>query len=252
MTSTVISKLDNGVRTLVLDRPERLNAINPQLLEDFRNALAEGNADEDTKVMIITGAGRAFCAGDDLKEFDSQVGTESETRAYIESIQDITREIVLGDKIVIGAIHGWAVGGGLEWLINCDLAILAEGTRCFFPEISLGVFVTGAVTTLLPKQVGLQKAKELILFGEQFDADQALEWGLAWKVVPESSLQNEAMQAARHITNLPEHAVRDLKRVINRACHMDAENAMALETEATLRGFLDPDTAKRIEGFNKK
>ena len=249
MGSTVLSKLDNGIRSIVLDRPDRLNAINPDLLADFLSALKEGNADPETKVMVLSGAGRAFCAGDDLKEFDSQVGTEEETRAYIESIQDITREIVLNDKMVLGAIHGWAVGGGLEWVINCDLAVVAEGTRFFFPEISLGIFVTGAVSTILPKIVGLPKAKEMILFGERFDAAQALEWGLAWKVVPEEDVMNETIKAAERIAALPEGAVRDLKRVINRACHLDAEKAMALETEATVRGFLDPVSMEKISAF---
>lgn len=249
MTDTVITKRDGTIRTIILNRPERLNAINPELLGDFLEALKEGNADPETRVMIITGAGRAFCAGDDLKEFDSQVGTEAETRAYIESIQDITREIVLNDKMVLGAIHGWAVGGGLEWVINCDLAVMSEQTRCFFPEISLGVFVTGAVTTILPKLVGLQKAKEMILFGERFDAAQALDWGLVWKVVPEADLMKEALKAAERIVELPEGAVRDLKRVMNRACHLDAEGAMALETDATVSGFLDPATAARISRF---
>ena len=81
--------------------------------------------------------------------------------------------MVLGDKPVIGAIRGWAVGGGLEWVINCDFAIAAEGTRFFFPELSLGVFVTGGVTELLPRLVGLQRARELIMLGERFDAAQA-------------------------------------------------------------------------------
>lgn len=249
MTATVISKLDNGIRSIVLDRPDRLNAINPELLVDFLEALREGNADPETKVMMLSGAGRAFCAGDDLKEFDDQVGTEEETRAYIEAIQDITREIVLNEKMVLGAIHGWAVGGGLEWVINCDLAVVAEGTRFFFPEVSLGVFVTGAVTTILPKIVGLAKAKEMILFGERFDANQALDWGLAWKVVPEADVMNETLKAAERIRDLPEGAVRDLKKVINRACHLDAEAAMKLETDATVRGFLDPATAERISSF---
>jgi enoyl-CoA hydratase/carnithine racemase len=253
MTDTVITgPAEEGVRKIALNRPERLNAINPELLAALRLALAEGNDDPATRVMILHGRGRAFCAGDDLKEFDRQAGGEDETRAYIESIQDITREIVLGDKMVIGAVHGWAVGGGLEWMINCDLAILAEDTRCFFPEISLGVFVTGAVTTLLPRLVGLQKAREMILFGERFDAWTALDLGLAWKVVPEGDLTAEAEAAARRIAKLPEHAVTALKRVLNRACMLDAEGAMALETEATLRGFLHPETAKLVAEFGKK
>jgi len=251
MTDTVISKCDNGVRSIILNRPDRLNAINPELLKDFLTALREGNADPETRVMVISGAGHAFCAGDDLKEFETQVGTEEETRAYIESIQEITREIVLGNKIVLGAIHGWAVGGGLEWVINCDFAIMAEGTRSFFPEISLGIFVTGAVTTILPKLVGLQKAKELILLGERFDAAQAMDWGLVWKVVPEADLMKETLAMAARIAELPELAVSDLKRVINRACDLDVEAAMKLETDATVRGFLDPSTAERISKFSQ-
>ena len=103
----------------------------------------------------------------------------------------MTRAIVLGDTPVIGAVRGWAVGGGLEWVINCDFAIAAEGTRFFFPEISLGVFVTGGVTELLPRLVGLQRARELIMLGERFDAAQAQDWGLVWKVVPDAALMPE-------------------------------------------------------------
>ena len=252
MTDVVLSRVERGVRTISLNRPDRLNAINAELLAAFKAALAEGNADQETKVMILRGEGRAFCAGDDLKEFDEQVGSEEETRAYIELIQDITREMVLGDKMIVGAIHGWAAGGGLEWMINCDLVILSENARWFFPEVSLGFFVTGAVTTLLPKLVGLQKAKQLILFGEKHDARTALELGLAWKVVPETELFSEAEAAAQRIAALPEGAVHDLKRVINSACHLDAEGAMALETEATVRGFLDPQAGKRVGQFTER
>ena len=102
---------------------------------------------------------------------------------------------------------------------------------------------------MLPKLVGLQKARELILFGERFDAQQALEMGLVWKVVPEAELFSEADAAARRIAALPEPAVRDFKRVMNRACHMDIEGAMALETESAVRGFLDPTTPQRTAHF---
>ncbi len=251
MTRTVLTAREGAVRTITLNRPDRLNAINPELLDGLDGALAEGNADPETRVMILTGAGRAFCAGDDLKEFGSQTEGEAETRAYIEMIQEITRQMVLGDKMIIGAVHGWAVGGGLEWVIDCDLVVMADDTRCFFPEVSLGVFVTGAVTTLLPRLVGLAKARELILFGEHFDAGQALDMGIAWKVVAGDRLLAEAEAVAGRIAGLPKGSVSDLKRVINRACHLDVEGAMALETEATVRGFLDPGTAERVAAFGK-
>ncbi len=251
MSQTVTRELSDGLCTITLNRPERLNAINPELLAELKAALDDANADPEIGAMVLRGAGRAFCAGDDLKEFDRQVGTEAETRAYIEAIQDITRAMVLGDKMVVGAIHGWAVGGGLEWMINCDLAVLAEGTRCFFPEVSLGLFVTGGVTALLPATVGLLKTREMILFGERFDAAQALDMGLAWRVVPEARVFAEAEAAARRIMALPAHAVAALKRVLARAPGSDLEAAMGLETEATLAGFLQPETAAIIARFGQ-
>ena len=250
MAATVLSEdAGGGVRLVTLNRPHRLNAITPELVADLVAALRAADADEGVRAIVLTGAGRAFCSGDDLKEFDAQVGGEAETRAYVEAIQDVTRAICLGDTPVVGAIRGWAVGGGLEWVINCDLAIAAEGTRFFFPEIAWGLFVTGGVTSLLPRLVGLQRARELMLFGERFDAAQAHEWGLLWKVVPDADLLIEAMATARRIAALPPGPVRALKRILAGRMGQGLDQAMAAETEATLRGFLDPETARRIAAF---
>ncbi|MBI1775914.1 MAG: enoyl-CoA hydratase/isomerase family protein, partial [Proteobacteria bacterium] len=146
---------------------------------------------------------------------------------------------------VIGAINGWAVGGGLEWVINCDLVVMGEGCRCFFPEIGLGVFVTGGVTRLLPRLVGLAKARELILFGERFTAADALAMGIAWKVVPDGEVMATAMATARRIAALPQGAVADLRQVLLHAQDSDLAATLALETAATVRGFLDPESAER-------
>jgi len=246
MDRTVRLTVDDGIAEVTLDRPHRLNAINDALLADFAETLRMVNGDERVGAIILSGAGRAFCAGDDLKEFGAQVGSEAATRAYIESIQEITRLLMLNDKPVIGAIHGWAVGGGFEWVLNCDFAIMAEDTRCFFPEIALGVFVTGGVTRLLPQLVGLQKAKELVLFGERIGAEEALALGIAWRVVPQDRLTAEARTVARRLLALPTLARRNAKTVFNRAAYLPLAEAMALETEATVEGFLDPDTSARI------
>ncbi|MBL8673127.1 MAG: enoyl-CoA hydratase/isomerase family protein [Alphaproteobacteria bacterium] len=251
MAGTVLRETRDGICRITLNRPHRLNAINPELLEDLVAALQAGHADPGASVLLLAGAGRAFCAGDDLKEFDRQATGEAATRAYIERIQDVTRALCFGPKVVVGAVHGWAVGGGLEWTINCDLVVAAEGTRFFFPEIALGVFVTGAVTALLPRLAGLARAREMILLGERFDAQKALEWGLATKVVPPAALLAEAEALARRVAALPQGAVRDLKRVLAVAPRASLEEAMRLETDATVRGFLDPETAKRVARFGK-
>ena len=250
MSGTVLTEdAGDGVRILTLNRPQRLNAINAALLEDLVVALHDANRAAAIRAIVLTGAGRAFCAGDDLKEFDAQSGDERTTRAYAERIQDVTRAIIGGDKPVVGAIRGWAVGGGLEWVINCDFAIAAEGTRFFFPETSLGAFVTGGVTALLPRMVGLQRARELIMLGDRFDATQAQAWGLIWKVVPDADLVPTALATARRIAALPSGPVRDLRRIFARQGGT-LEDAMAAETEAAVRGFLDPETAQRVAKFS--
>lgn len=239
----------DGVRVVTLNRPQRLNAIVPELLEELIAALGAADRDPAVRAIILTGSGRAFCAGDDLKEFGAQSKDAASTRAYIERIQDVTRAMVLGDTPVVGAICGWAVGGGLEWVINCDFALAAEGTRFFFPEVGWGMFVTGGVTALLPRLVGLARARELMLLGERFDAAQAHEWGLVWKVVPEEDLMQQALALANRIAALPSSPVRDLRRILAGPGHAGLEAALAAETDATVRGFLDPETAKRVAAF---
>ncbi len=249
MSDTVLISIEKSVCTLTLNRPHRLNAINAILLEELQTALQAANEDANVNAIILTGSGSSFCSGDDLKEFDEQSENPVQTCAFIESIQDISRQLILGRKFIVGAIRGWAVGGGLEWAINCDLSVFSENTRCFFPELKWGMFPTGGVTALLPRMIGLTKTKELMLLGDTFDANDALAMGLAWKVVPDEELVARAEETARRIAELPKSAVYDLKRVLNQVNLADLENALALETEATVRGILDPETKKRVSTF---
>ena len=245
MTDTVLYEVSDAIATVTLNRPDRLNAINPELLSDLLVALRQANADPAVHVIVLTGAGRAFCAGDDLKEFESQVGTPAQTRAYIEKIQDVTRALCLNRKMVVGGIHGWAVGGGLEWVINCDFVVMADNARFFFPEVSLGIFVTGGVTRLLPQQIGTAKARRMILLGERYSAQDVPMLGFDWQIVAADDMTAQARALAANIAALPQGPVRDLKQALRESACTDLEGAMAIETEATLRGFLDPESAER-------
>ncbi len=246
--ATVLSEASDGVRTITLNRPDCLNAMNRQLLADAAQAFADANTDAATRAIVFTGAGRAFCAGDDRKAHEHP-GGEAEARELVDAIQRVTREIVFGGKPVVGAIHGWAVGGGFEWALNCDFAIWGRGARAFFPEMSLNLFPTGAVTSLLPAMVGLVKAREMLLLGERYNAEALAELGIAWRVVDDGAVAAEAAALAARIVALPPRAVGALKRVLNACALQDIERALALETDATVAGFLDPETTRRLKDF---
>ncbi|MEH6361263.1 MAG: enoyl-CoA hydratase/isomerase family protein [Amylibacter sp.] len=246
---TVLSSLNMaGVRTITLNRPDSLNAMNRQLIDDVASAFDDANADVATRAIIFTGAGRAFCAGDDRR---AHVHPENEEQAHdlVQAIQRATMAITMGAKPVVGAINGWAVGGGFEWAINCDFPIWGESAKGFFPEVSLNLFVTGAVTSLLPSMVGLHKAREMLFFGDKYTAVELFEIGVAWRVAPDDTLQAQAMEVAERLATLPILSLRAMKRVLNMTATPDLYRAMKLETNATVAGFMDPETTKLLSAF---
>lgn len=246
---TVLSALDDeGVRVITLNRPDCLNAMNRQLIDDVARAFDDANGDPATGAMVFTGAGRAFCAGDDRREH-VHPEDEAQARDLVEAIQRATRAIVLGEKPVVGAINGWAAGGGFEWAMNCDFPIWGISAKGFFPEVSLNLFVTGAVTSLLPALVGLNRAREMLYLGERYDAAALEKLGVAWRVVADDRLMAEAVDVAARLCRLPPLAVRAMKRVLNHSAVSDIEAALERETEATVTGFLDPETTKRLKDF---
>ncbi len=252
MIELVLSQRREGVTTLTLNRPERLNAINDALVQALRKAFSAALADSETRVIVLNGAGRAFCSGDDLEDFPAQSRTEDIARRYLEDLQDVTRLMVMGEKMVVGAVHGWAVGGGLEWAIDCDLLLLAEGTRLNFPEVKWGMIPTGGITQILPRKIGLARAQQLILFGEVVEAKAAHDMGLAWKIVPGGELLKEAQACAARIAALPAQAVRNLKRTLARSAYLPLEDVMAMEVDAVTKSFIDPATAARVADFRKQ
>ena len=222
--------------------------MNRQLVDDVAAAFDDAHADPATRAIVFTGAGRAFCAGDDRKEH-TQPENEAEARDLVAAIQRATEAIVFGAKPVVGAINGWAVGGGFEWAINCDFPIWGESATGFFPEVSLNLFVTGAVTSLLPALVGLNTAREMLFLGERYTAADLLRLGVAWRVVADGALLGEAGAVARTLAALPTLSVQSMKRALNRTATTDLRAALAVETEATVAGFLDPLTTQLLHDF---
>lgn len=246
--TTVDYSFDNHICTIALNRPEVLNAMNRQLIDETALAFDEANQSDEVSVIILTGKGRAFCAGDDRNAHEHPED-ETAARDMVHAIQRVTETMVFGDKPVVGAVNGWAVGGGFSWALNCDFPIWARSARGFFPEVLLNLFVTGGITSLLPAMAGLNKAREILMLGERYDAETLLELGVAWRVVEDGHLMDEAAAVAEKLTRLPPLSCRAMKRVLNLTAAPDLRKAMELETEATVEGFMDPETTRRLKDF---
>lgn len=244
--------IQGAVSLVTLQRPERLNAISGDLLVDLHRALQAAQAEPATRAIVLTGAGRAFCAGDDLKEFAEQAESPAAIAEHCERIQTITRDIMFGPKLVVGAVHGYAVGGGFEWVLNCDLVVAADSLVCFFPEMALGHFVTGAVTHLLPQAVGHQRTMELIVLGERQSAEDLAALGLVNRVLPEADMLPAAMALAAEVATRSPGATARLKRALVGGVGAGVASALALEQEAAGACFADPDTARRVEAFARQ
>lgn len=234
------------VSIVTLNRPERLNAMSGALMTDLHQALVSAHADPDTRCIVFTGAGRAFCAGDDLKEFEHQSASPAAVADMCDQIQQITRDLMFGPKLVIGAIHGYAVGGGFEWVLNCDMTVAADNLVAFFPEMALGHFVTGGVTHLLPQTVGYQRAMELFVLGERTDAATLHRLGLVNRVVPLADMMDTALAMARQVADRSPMATGMLKRVMTTGLSNQLAGALELERQTAMACFANPDTAERI------
>jgi enoyl-CoA hydratase len=229
----VLYSRDGNVGIITLNRPERLNAINGELLKDFIEQLETAREDKEAVSVILTGAGRAFCAGEDLKE--SSAGKSFET--WIEEtdgLQEIQRMIMGLGKPLIGAIRGYALGGGCEFTMSCDIRIAAEDVKFGFPETEVGLTVTTAGTKLLTQIVGLGKAKELVFTGEFVDAQEALRIGLANKVVPTDNLMDEALGMAKKIGERSPLALKLSRTAIEQGLHSSFEQILEIEANHLL------------------
>jgi len=228
-SSTVLYENRDNIGIITLNRPERLNAINVSLLRDFMIRLDYSRKDKKAEVIILSGAGRAFCAGEDLKEIAA--GKDIET--WVEEtdrLQDIQRMIMRLGKPLIAAVAGYAVGGGCEFAMSCDIRIASEDAVFGFPETGVGLTVTTAGTKLLTQLVGLGKAKELIFTGDFINATEAVRIGLANKVVPKDTLMDEALAMAKKIGERSPLALRLSRIAIDQG--LDASIDQILELEA--------------------
>ena len=225
---TVIYEKEKNVALIKLNRPQVLNAENIQLVIDLVAALREAGNDPEVKAIMIKGEGRAFCAGADLKEFGTPKPDEVRI-PHAKREQDVCALMRELRKPVVGAVHGYAVGFGFELALACDVRIVAEGARFRFTEATLGATVTTGGLWMLPRIVGLGKAKELVLGADWVDAQEAYRIGLANKVVPVDRLDQEAMEMAMKMANNYFISNWLMKAILDEALESSLNTALHLE-----------------------
>ncbi|VVN97904.1 crotonase/enoyl-CoA hydratase family protein [Pseudomonas fluorescens] len=208
--SAVLYEVKDRIALITLNRPEALNAINGQVWKELGAAFERFSEDSDVWVAVITGAGsRAFCAGADLKSAAEIAGQHVTSPGGFAGI--VKRYV---DKPLIAAVNGLALGGGAEIAMFCDLVVASDQARFGLPEVKRGVVAIGGGLLRLPRQIPLKTAMYHILTGESFGADEALQWGLVNKVVPQDQVLGTAMEMAEHICRNAPLAVRASKRIV--------------------------------------
>ena len=242
---------DQGVATIKLNRPEVLNAMNKQLWLDFQAALADAGNDPQVKALVITGEGRAFSAGADLKE--SRTRTIEEYREYLVELQETSRKIIRFEKPTIAAINGYALGSGYELALACDIRIAAEEAQIGSPEAMVSSSVTGGAFRLIQNLIGPGKAKELLFTGQYIDGKEAERIGLVNKSVPLKELESAAREMAEKIVANSAISLKMIKKGLQMAqTGISLDALMDFEVEACLTCVSTKERQESLKEFAER
>ena len=240
-----------GVALIRLNRPQVLNAMNKRLWLDMQKSLEDARTDDGIKVVVITGKGRAFSTGADLKE--SKTRSIEAYRDYLGSLQEVTRMIIRYEKPIIAAINGYAIGSGYELALACDIRIAAKEAKIGSPEAKVTSSVTGGAFRLVQNLIGPGKARELLFTGEYIDGKEAERIGLVNRAVPQASLMETTMEMAAKIAANSAFSLKMIKKGLNLALgETSLEALMDFEVEACLACVSTKERQASLEAFESR
>jgi enoyl-CoA hydratase len=248
---TVIFSIKGTVAEIRLNRPHRLNAVIEQLYRDIISALDLVEANPDIRVIVITGQGRAFCVGADLKEHENGERTQQAQRDYLALGNKVCERIYKSPKPVVAAVNGYALGAGAEISMSADFIVMKDSAQLGFPEVSIGTFVGGGVSYILPRLIGLAKARELIITGRRIDGNEAKSMGLAVQVFDDAEFNNGVAEFADQIAAKAPYSLRFAKKHLN-SSGQDYDASLASELEALLTCMTTEDWREGIAAFAEK
>ena len=241
---------EDSIAILTINRPKALNALNSKVLDELNNSLDNINLSK-IKSLIITGAGeKSFVAGADISEMNTL--TKKEAEAFGKKGNDIFRKIEIFQIPVIAAVNGFALGGGCEISMSCDIRICSDNAIFGQPEVGLGITPGFGGTQRLPRLIGASMAKQIIFTGQNIKAEEALRIGLVNAIYPQNELLTEAKKLAKEISKNSAYAIKNSKKAVNEGLKVDVDEGIKIEEKYFGDCFETPDQKKRMENFLNK
>lgn len=248
---TILYDVQDGIAEIRFNRPQRLNAVTQQLYDELNAALGTAAADTSARVILLTGEGRAFCVGADLKEHKAG-RTAFDRRQYLMGEQQVCKRLLQLEKPIIAAVNGYALGAGAEMAIAADFLLMAESAQIGLPEISIGNFLGGGVTWLLPRLVGLAKARELVFLGERIKGEEAVRIGLANRVFADEGFLAAAREFALKIAGKAPFSMRLAKEQLNLSAERTLDACLMAELEGMTFVGTTKDWQEGVDAFAEK
>ncbi|MEJ2069625.1 MAG: enoyl-CoA hydratase-related protein [Syntrophobacterales bacterium] len=248
--NNILLTKSEGVASLTFNRPDKLNALNREMAGELRQALEEVAQDPSVRVLMLSGQGRSFMAGADITNF---VGMDPlAARGFAQRAHALLSRLESLEIPVIAAVHGYALGGGLEIALACDFIYAAAGTKFGLPEITLGFIPGVGGTQRLARLVGRSITKEIIMTGRFLDAEEARTLGLVARIFPEETLLEEAGKMAQTLAKKGRMALKAAKQAVDRGADIDLATGCSLEIELFALCFASPDVQEGVKAFLEK
>lgn len=249
--TTLTYEIKENTAWITLNRPDVLNAFNEEMTTELLNVLKAAGKDESVRCLVITGAGRGFCSGQDLK---SHSGDEKRSLkdSLVRRYNPIIRRMRNTDKPIVAMINGVAAGAGCSLALACDMRVMAESAGLIEVFIRIGLVPDSGSHWFLVRNVGLAKAFELAALGDKIDAQQALELGLVNKIAPDDTLQKETEALAHRLAASPTRAIGLIKRALNKAVHSDLDSILEYESYIQEIASMSEDHHEGVKAFIEK
>ncbi len=253
MTDTIEFSRDGGVARVALNRPDKLNSFTRQMHADLREAIGECERDAAIRAVVLTGNGRAFCAGQDLADLSFEPGNMTDLGALIhENFNPLIRRLQALPKPVIGRVHGIAAGAGANLALACDLVLAGRSASFLQAFVNIGLVPDSGGTYFLPHRVGVARAMGLAMLGEKLSAEQAAQWGLIWRCVDDDKLDAEVAALAAKLAAMPTRALAASKRAIHAALVSDLSAQLDLERQLQSELGASHDYSEGVNAFLQK